>query len=54
MNIVGATGLVGLWALEWAWYIRVTNLHCVQSYGILNLKSLFSTFDSFRNIRVHI
>jgi len=24
MKIVGATGLGGLWALEWAWHIRVT------------------------------
>jgi len=32
MKIVGATGLVGLWALEWAWHIRVTNLRC--GYGI--------------------
>jgi len=28
MKIVGAAGLGGLWALEWAWHIRVTNLHC--------------------------
>jgi len=34
MKIVGATGLDGLWALEWAWHIRVTNLRCVQGYGI--------------------
>jgi len=34
MKIVGATGLGGLWALEWAWNIRVTNLRCVQGYGI--------------------
>jgi len=32
MKIVGATGLGGLWALEW--HIRVTNLRCVQGYGI--------------------
>jgi len=30
MQIVGATGLGGLWALEWPWHIRVTNLRCVQ------------------------
>jgi len=23
---VGSTGLGGLWALEWAWHARVTNL----------------------------
>jgi len=34
MKIVGSTGLVGLWALESAWHIRVTNLRCVQGYGI--------------------
>jgi len=28
------TGLGGLWALEWAWHISVTNLRCVQGYGI--------------------
>jgi len=33
MKIIHATGLVGLWALEWVWHIRVTNLRCVQSYG---------------------
>jgi len=25
-------GLGGLWALEWAWHIRVTNLRCAQGY----------------------
>jgi len=34
MKIVGATGLGGLWELEWAWLIRVTSLRCVQGYGI--------------------
>jgi len=34
IQIVGATGLGGLWALEWAWHIRVTNLRYVQGYGI--------------------
>jgi len=34
MKIVGASQLSGLWALEWEWRIRVTNLHCVQGYGI--------------------
>jgi len=34
IKIVGATCLGGLWALEWAWHIRVTNLRCVQGYGI--------------------
>jgi len=45
MKIVGATGLGGLWGLEGAWHIRVTNLRC---------RSHFSIFDSFRDIRVHI
>jgi len=34
MKIAGATGLCGLWALEMAWHIRVTNLRCVQGYEI--------------------
>jgi len=51
MKIVGATCLSGLWALEWARHIRVTNLHCVQGYGI---NSLFSIFDNFRDICVHM
>jgi len=34
MKIVGATGLGCLWALEWAWHNRVTNLRCAQGYGI--------------------
>jgi len=34
MKFVGAAGLGGLWALEWAWHIRVTNLRCLQGYGI--------------------
>jgi len=34
-KIVDATGLGGLWALQWAWHIRATHLRCVQSYGIL-------------------
>jgi len=29
-----ATGFGGLWALEWASHIRVTNLRCVQGYRI--------------------
>jgi len=49
MKIVGATGLGGLWTLEWAWQIRETNL-----LRNLNLRSHFSIFDSFRDIRVHI
>jgi len=32
IKIVGATDLGGLWALEWARHIRVTNLRCVQDY----------------------
>jgi len=27
------TGFRGLWALEWAWHIRVTKLRCVQGSG---------------------
>jgi len=34
LQIVGATGYGCLWALAWAWHIRVTNLHCVQGYEI--------------------
>jgi len=34
MKIEGATGLGGLWALEWAWHIRERKLRCVQGYGI--------------------
>jgi len=30
IKIVGATGLGGLWVLEWAWHIYVTNLR----YGV--------------------
>jgi len=41
MKIVGATGFGGLWGLEGALHIRVTNSH-------------FSIFDSFRDIRVQI
>jgi len=41
MKIVGATGLGGLWALR----TRLRNL---------NLRSHFSIFDSFRDIRVRI
>jgi len=33
MKIVGDTALGGLWALEWAWHIPLTNLRCVQGYG---------------------
>jgi len=44
---MGATGLGGLWA----WHICEKNLRCVQGYGIFNLKSQFSIFDSFREIR---
>jgi len=34
MKIVVVKGLGGLWALEWAWHIRVTNVRCVEGYGI--------------------
>jgi len=42
IKTVGATGLGGLWALEWAWYSAETNLRCVRSSGIYtpNLSSL--------------
>jgi len=47
---VGATGLGRLWALEWAWHIRVTNLRCLKATEskseIPNLKSNFSIFDT--------
>jgi len=46
MKIVSATGLGGLWALEWA-----RNKLALRN---LNLRSHFSIFDSFRDIRVHI
>jgi len=50
MKILGVTGLVDLWALEWAWHVCVINLRCVH----VNLKSQCSIFDSFRDILVHI
>jgi len=53
MKIVGATGFGGLWALEWAWHIR-NKLALRTRLRNLNLRSHFSTFDSFRYIRVHI
>jgi len=53
MKILGAKGLGGLWALEWAWHIRVTKLALRTRPRNLNLKSEFSIFDSFRDIRVH-
>jgi len=34
MKIVGATGLSGLWALEWAWHSAETNLSCAGISGI--------------------
>jgi len=34
MKIVGATSLGALWALKWPFHLCVTNLHCVQGYGI--------------------
>jgi len=33
MKIVGATGLVGLWALEWAWHIAETNFRSAVISG---------------------
>jgi len=48
MKIVGATGLSGLWALEWAWHIRYGRLRN------LNLRSPFSIFAIFRDMRVYI
>jgi len=53
MKIVGATGLGRLWA----WHIRVINftLYCTLRRRLrnLNLRSHFSIFDTFRDIRVH-
>jgi len=34
MKVVGATGLGGLWALEWAWHPAETNLRCAGISGI--------------------
>jgi len=51
---VVVTGFRGLWALEWAWHIRVTKLALRIKLRNLNLKSQFSIFDSFRDIHVHI
>jgi len=34
MKIVGATGLDGLWALEWAWHPAETNLRWAGISGI--------------------
>jgi len=34
MEIMGATGLGGLWALEWAWHPAETNLRCAGISGI--------------------
>jgi len=33
-QIVGATGLCGLWALEWAWHSAETKLRCAGILGI--------------------
>jgi len=35
MKIVGATDLVGLWALEWAWHIRFRGLWAFSGRGTL-------------------
>jgi len=34
MKSVGATGLGGLWALEWTWHFAETNLLCAGISGI--------------------
>jgi len=34
MKIGGATGLSGLWALEWAWHTYETNLRCAGIFRI--------------------
>jgi len=47
MKIVGATDFGGLWALEWAWPLALRT-----KLWNINLKSQFSIFDSFRDIRV--
>jgi len=50
MKIVGATGLAGLWT----WHICEKKRALRTRHGIFNLKSQFSIFGSFRDIRVHI
>jgi len=34
MEIVGATGLGGLWAFEWAWHPAETNLRCKRYLSV--------------------
>jgi len=34
IKTVGATVLVDLWALEWAWHSAETNLRCAGIFGI--------------------
>jgi len=51
MKIVGSTGLCGLWALEWAWHIRVTNLR--KKLRNLHAKFLFYSLCCFRDLGVH-
>jgi len=53
MKIVGTTGLGGLWALERARHICVSNLRCVQGYESKSEIPILY-LDSFRDIRVHI
>jgi len=61
-KIVGITGFRGLWALEWAWQIRVTNLFVGVAYSRnklalrkrlrnLDLKSQFSIYIRVTNLR---
>jgi len=47
IKIVGSTDLGGLWALEWAWHIRVTNLRCYKATESKSEKKQFSIFNSF-------
>jgi len=40
MKIVGATGLVGLWALEWAWEFLLDQLIGINETNTFRLKFL--------------
>jgi len=51
LRCVQGYGIGGLWALEWAWHISVTNLRLRTRLRNLNLRSHFSVFDSLRDIR---
>jgi len=34
VGVANETNTFQLWALEWAWHIRVTNMRCLQGYEI--------------------